>query len=158
MRRPPDRPFGPFYPPLLQPSVNHAERLAAVLEAAKRDARAPCPTSEIDEPEPAELWLTGRTSEIETFVAAVVDDWRRGIVSEEEASLALDRYVSRLHSGVRAHLTDGKPPACCVADDNTTAESEAGLVALGERRHGGRRGDSRVASRRMARTRALRPP
>jgi hypothetical protein len=41
MRRPIDRPFGPFYPPLLQPSVNHAERLAALLETAQPLAPLP---------------------------------------------------------------------------------------------------------------------
>lgn len=91
MRRPSKRPFGPFYPPLLQPSVNHAERLAAVLDAAQREARTFCSSTAAEEREPAHVWLTGRTSEVEAFVAAVVDDWRRGIVSEEEASAALKR-------------------------------------------------------------------
>jgi hypothetical protein len=123
MRRPRNRPFGPFYPPLLQPSVSHAERLAAVLEVAQSDARTLSSSTALDDREPAQVWLTGRTSEVEAFVAAVVDDWRRGIVSEEEASAALNSYVSRLHRGVRAHLTNGATPACCVADENATAEA-----------------------------------
>jgi hypothetical protein len=123
MRRPSNRPFGPFYPPLLQPSVNHAERLAALLDGAQSDARTFFSLTALDEREPARVWLTGRTSEVETFVAAVVDDWRRGIVSEEEASAALDRYLRRLHRGVRAHLTNGAAPTCCLADENPTAEA-----------------------------------
>lgn len=122
MPTPPSRPFGPFYPATLQSSVNHAERLAAVLENAQEHARTLLSSTATRDLGTVEVWLTGRISELEAFVADVIDDWRRGIVSAGEASAAMDRYLSSVHRGVRTYLTDGDAPTCCKADENATVE------------------------------------
>jgi hypothetical protein len=97
-------PFGPFYPASLQQLVNHAERLSAALVRASELPRASAP---------AEVWLTGRTGELEAFVGDVLDDWRRGVVSADDAAGALQRYLGNVHRGMVQHVTNGARPACC---------------------------------------------
>ncbi len=121
MPAPTPPPFGPFYPATLQSSVTHAERLAAVLQTAQR-ARALRSSKATRDLQTVDVWLTGRISELEAFVADVLDDWRRGIVSDGEARAAMDRYVKSVHRGVRIHLTDGEAPSCCNADESATVE------------------------------------
>ncbi|MGH7298579.1 MAG: hypothetical protein ACRELB_26805, partial [Polyangiaceae bacterium] len=62
--------FGPYYPPLLQLAMSHAERFAAVLSSVEVRQRPPGET--------AQAWLTGRTEEIETVIGCLVEDWKAG--------------------------------------------------------------------------------
>ena len=100
-------PFGPFYPESLQQLVNHAERMSAALSRACDAARVSSPSA------PAEVWLTGRTGELEAFVGDVLDDWRRGVVSADDAAGALQRYLGNVHRGMVQHVTNGARPPCC---------------------------------------------
>ena len=62
--------FGPHYPAKLQPIINHAERLAALLH--EHEIRNP-PSDDA-----ARAWLTGRAEEVEMVVGFIVADWREG--------------------------------------------------------------------------------
>jgi hypothetical protein len=103
-------PFGPFYPPRLQASVNHAERLVRVLEteeARTTDARH------------VSAWLIGRAGELERFVEAVARDWRSRKRGPEAAAAVLEAYVAELHVGLGARL-GVTGPVCCRTDSVTT--------------------------------------
>jgi hypothetical protein len=103
-------PFGPFYPPRLQASVNHAERLARVLleeEARTSDARH------------VAAWLVGRAGELERFVEAIAAEWRSRRRAPEAAACALDAYLAALHEGLASRL-GVTGPRCCGTDDVTT--------------------------------------
>jgi hypothetical protein len=103
--------FGPFYPPLLQDAVNHAERLANMLR------RVPVPGAD-DE---ASAWVTGRAEEIECFVSAVTRDWRAARLSDASAAATIGCYVDTLHRdlGTRVGL---HAPRCCTSPYDVTAE------------------------------------
>ncbi len=103
-------PFGPFYPPRLQASINHAERLARVLleeEGRTCDARH------------VAAWLVGRAGELERFVEALVAEWRAGRRGPDASSAALDGYLATLHEGLAKRLGVTRP-RCCGTDDVTT--------------------------------------
>ncbi len=107
--------YGPFYPADLQRMVNHAERFArAVARSASMLSlsRAAGPRA-VDDRTDAELWLTGRTEEIEAYVGDVVADWRGGRLRARAAALALRRYLSDLHLGFVAFVGGGVAPPCC---------------------------------------------
>ena len=103
-------PFGPFYPPRLQASVNHSERLARVLleeEGRSFDAQH------------VAAWLIGRAGELERFVEASVGEWREGQRGPEGAAAALDAYLASLHEGLARRLGI-TGPRCCGTDNVTT--------------------------------------
>jgi hypothetical protein len=100
--------YGPFYPPVLQAAVDHAERLSSVL-ADMRVARGRGRAGSV-----ASAWLVGRVGEIETFVAQVVDEWRRRAVDERAAAAAVDGYLDLLHAGLRTHFGPTLASLCCV--------------------------------------------
>ena len=108
-------PFGPFYPPRLQRTVNHAERLAALLARAEH------------EPEgggrPTNLWLVGRAGEVERFVEEVLCDWRSGRCAERVAARAVEEYVAFLHEGLAIHLGESAP-SCCAPPAQTQVAPE----------------------------------
>ncbi len=103
-------PFGPFYPPRLQASVNHAERLVRVLE--KEEART-------TDARHVSAWLIGRAGELERFVEAVARDWRSRKRGPEAAAAVLEAYVAELHVGLAARL-GVTGPVCCRTDSVTT--------------------------------------
>jgi hypothetical protein len=76
--------FGPHYPQELQRAVDDAERLAEVFSLP-----------ELGEG-PHETWVIGRAAEIEQFVEAVAEDWRRGRIAEGAAAASIDSYVGGL--------------------------------------------------------------
>ena len=96
--------FGPFYPPLLQRAVNHADRSAHLLSALETRAA----------PDDEWAWAlpTGRASEVERVVEHFARGWRRGDRCEYDAAAALDRYLAVVHAGMRRHLRLAVP-ACC---------------------------------------------
>jgi hypothetical protein len=108
------KPFGPFYPPLLQLAVSHAERLAQLV--ASHEAAPPRAD------EWARAWLTGRAGEVERFVAEATGAWRRGELAESDAAQRVDRYLATLHDGLR-RLLNLTAPACCTGAAETTAVS-----------------------------------
>lgn len=115
--------FGPFYPDLLQAAVNHAERLAAAVEASLDDVLN-SPAFDPEQPTNAEVWLRGRSEEIEAFVRDVVSDWRIGSLSLEIAAAVLERYIETVHRGMLSNVTEGKSLACCgIADACITREA-----------------------------------
>jgi hypothetical protein len=102
--------FGPFYPPALQQTVNHAERLADLLVA-----------HELSPPgdEWAQAWLLGRASEVAQYVEHVIASWRAGGIAEATAAAALEGYLAIVHDGMARHLAHGAT-TCCLAPDATT--------------------------------------
>jgi hypothetical protein len=102
--------FGPFYPPALQETVNHAERLADLLVA-----------HELSPPmdEWAQAWLLGRANEVAQYVEHVVASWRAGRIDGATAAGALEGYLAIVHDGMARHLPHA-PRRCCVAPDATT--------------------------------------
>jgi hypothetical protein len=102
--------FGPFYPPLLQDLVNHAERLATMLE------RTPVP----DAADVASAWIVGRAGEIECFVGAVLSDWGDARISRGHAFRAINAYLGDLHEDLPRRL-GGRRPRCCNAAEEGTA-------------------------------------
>jgi hypothetical protein len=103
--------FGPFYPPTLQEAVNHAERLATLLQ------RVPVNGAYND----STAWITGRAEEIACFVDAVTRDWHAGRLSNDGAARTIDRYIDTLHRDL-----DERPgvdaPRCCSAALAVTSE------------------------------------
>jgi hypothetical protein len=103
-------PFGPFYPPRMQASINHAERLARVLleeELRTCDARH------------VAAWLVGRAGELERFAEALVAEWRAGQRGPDATAVALDSYLATLHDGLAKRL-GVTGPRCCGTDNVTT--------------------------------------
>ena len=80
--------FGLQYPQDLQRAVDEAERLAQMFSLPEMDHGL------------VETWAIGRSTEIERFVEAVVEDWRAGRVNEVAAVGAIDAYVGGLHGGL----------------------------------------------------------
>ena len=101
--------FGPFYPPRLQASLNHAERMARLLlEEELRMTDAPRSAA----------WLVGRAGEIERFAEGVIDTWQRGRRARQAAA-ATDGYLAALHA-VLAQRLGITGPSCCGGDAVTT--------------------------------------
>ena len=96
--------FGPFYPPRLQTSVNHAERLCGILQRQEDLATA------TRSPPPS--WLIGRAGELEQVVGATAEHWRSGRHGAETAAAALDEHLDALHDGLAAWLGLTAPPCC----------------------------------------------
>ncbi|HEY1698013.1 MAG TPA: hypothetical protein VGG39_37895 [Polyangiaceae bacterium] len=100
--------FGPYYPPLLQPAISHAERFAVLLscfEACRRPLA-----------EAARAWLTGRTEEVEMVIGCLVEDWKAKRLSEEATEGAVSSYLRAVHAGARQHLGLDEVPECCLGD------------------------------------------
>jgi hypothetical protein len=102
--------FGPFYPPLLQDAVNHAERMVIMIER----------TPVADAADEASAWLVGRGEEIECFVGAVLSDWHDARISRGHAFVAINAYLSDLHEDLPRRL-GVRRPSCCAAADMGTA-------------------------------------
>ena len=98
--------FGPFYPPEIQRHVIHAEKLARALARIEIES---------------DPWSIGRASELATFVADVLADWRVERLSTPHAGASLDAYLAWLHAGLRARAPG--PPSCC--RDEVTLEARA---------------------------------
>lgn len=94
--------FGRSYPPALQRSVNHGERLADLLSTPEL----------VSDEEP---WALGRPEEIASYIAIVVSDWGAHRKTEAEAAAAIDTYLRELHEGMR-RIFGIQQPRCC----NTT--------------------------------------
>ena len=94
--------FGPFYPPLLQEEVNHAERLVDLLH------RVPVPHAN----DAASAWLTGRAEEIECFVGEVTADWTAARIRSIAAALSIGTYIEGLHRNLARRL-GVETPRCC---------------------------------------------
>jgi hypothetical protein len=119
--------FGPYYPPLLQLAVSHAERFAALLAQVE--------VYEHPSEEMARAWLTGRTEEIEMVVGCVVDDWKLGRLSEEAAERAVSSHLRAMHAGAQKHLALDPVPECCLGDvtatvARTASDHEVSTVAV----------------------------
>jgi hypothetical protein len=102
--------FGPFYPPLLQDVVNHAERMVTML------GRTPV----ADAADEASAWLVGRAGEIECFVSAVIGDWSEARISAGHALGEINAYLNELHCDLPRRL-GVRRPRCCAAPDEGTA-------------------------------------
>jgi hypothetical protein len=102
--------FEAGYPFLLQQVIDHARRFVLLLPSADASTQS----------EPARVWLTGRATEIETVLAALVTDWRSGQLSERAAARAIASYLSAMHAAGEQHLGTGAEEACCEADAATT--------------------------------------
>jgi hypothetical protein len=98
--------FGPFYPPVLQEAINHAERLSIIL--------ARLPVAGADDAETA--WIVGRVDEIACFVRAVARDWRAGGTQETRAATAIAAYIEVLHGGLAHRLGVGTLACCSLLD------------------------------------------
>jgi hypothetical protein len=109
-------PFGPFYPPRLQASINHAERLVTVL-AREEQAQA-------HRPPPAGAWLIGRAGELEQFAEAIAGDWRTRRRSEAATASALEAYLAELHDSMAARLGMTEPSCCRGASTATESAPE----------------------------------
>ncbi len=102
--------FHAMYPPFLREAVDHARRLAALLdEMETRPGRRP--------PKP---WLVGRAEEVECVVAELTGDWRRGGLNVAGAARSINAYVQGLHRGLAIHFGE-LAPACCVRSLVVTA-------------------------------------
>jgi hypothetical protein len=102
--------FGPFYPPFLQEAVNHTERLVDVLEALDPTAARRSATT----------WLLGRVEEVECLVGELTAEWKRGEMSEPDATQAVNSYVQALHRGLAINFGE-LAPCCCVSSMIITA-------------------------------------
>lgn len=100
--------FGPFYPPVLQRVINHAERLSCVLDRL--------PIAVADDAEAA--WIIGRAEEVACFVRAVSHDWQAGDLEEARAARAIGAYVDGLHAGLVVRL-GVETLACCSVVETT---------------------------------------
>ena len=108
------RVFGPFYPPVLQSVVNHAERLSDLL--AIRELTPPAE-------EWAVAWTTGRADEIARFAEHVVGLWQERRLGDRGAAAMLEGYLAVVHEGLTRHF-GREAPACCEA---ATAETSPHL-------------------------------
>jgi hypothetical protein len=115
------RTFGSFRPQALQAAVRHAERLVGLL--AREEARG-------GGDDLAGAWLTGRAGEVERFVEALVEDWRRGRRTSPAAAAALADYLHALHEGMRQHLRI-QAPECCADATVPTAAARPGKPGAG---------------------------
>jgi hypothetical protein len=119
--------FGPFYPPALQASVNHAERLARVLdwEEASRSGDL------------GDGWVVGRGGEIDRVVEMIVLDWRGGRVTSEQAAAAVDDYLAGLHDGLAVRFGVTRPSCCtggsAITEIGPKGEAETALYDSIER-------------------------
>jgi hypothetical protein len=102
--------FGPFYPPLLQDVVNHAERLSELLLAHELAPPAD---------EWAQAWVLGRAEEVARLTEHLIDSWRTRRLDEVQAAAALRDYVAAVHEGMAAHL-GCTAPVCCGGSQATT--------------------------------------
>lgn len=100
--------FGPFYPSTLQRSINHAERLVEVLIVHQECAKD------------GEVWLIGRSDEIQCFVLDVAADWQRGRLSEQDAVRAIDDYLDDLHLSLALFYGQDLATCCRAVGARTT--------------------------------------
>jgi hypothetical protein len=115
-------PFGPFYPPRLQDTVNHAERMCTVLQRAEEGAARA-------QGSPPPAWLIGRAGELEQVVEAVVQRWRAGRHDADVAAATLDEHLEALHDGLAAWLGI-TAPLCCRGAAATTETAPLGNGSL----------------------------
>lgn len=105
--------FGPHYPPRLQDAVNQAERLSASLSMLETAGS-----------ERGDVWLIGRTEEIEKIVGLAVHDWREERRSEAQAAQAVRDYVKALLVDMRKIFGLGAVLDCCFSDAVMTVPVE----------------------------------
>ena len=102
--------MGPFYPSFLQEALNHAERLAGVLDSLDpRSGR-----------QAASTWLLGRPGEVDCLLRALIGDWRSERLSDVETAQAINAYVATLHRGLAIYFGELAPP-CCISSLVVTA-------------------------------------
>jgi hypothetical protein len=97
--------FGPFYPPVLQAVVDHAERLWDLL--ALRELTPPTE-------EWAEAWTMGRADEIVRFAEHVIGLWEERRLADGGAASMLEGYLAVVHQGLTRHF-GFDAPRCCTA-------------------------------------------
>ena len=83
--------FGPFYPAILQPIVDHAERLWALVAVHEL-----APPSD----EWATAWLVGRSEEIARVASEVLRSWHEAKTRDTEAAAELQAYLALVHGGL----------------------------------------------------------
>jgi hypothetical protein len=115
--------FGPFYPPTLQASVNHAERLARLLEREE--------VSRAGRGRGKDPWWVGRAAEIECVVELAVFDWRRGVRTADVAATAVDAYLAELHQALSPRLGVARAPCCSAPCATVVAPPGAPVTAPG---------------------------
>ena len=87
--------FGPFYPPTLQPSVDHAERLWGLV--AVHELMPPSDAW-------AKAWVVGRSEEIARVASDILGSWSHGHTTDTEAAAALEGYLRVVHEGLAERL------------------------------------------------------
>src|SRR5262249_11758474 len=119
--------FGPRYhaTPKLQAAINHAERAGAMLaDMVTGNAEAG------SAPEGAvlvdDLWLCGRSGEIEAFVADVVAEQSSGL-GDDDAARAIETFLDEhVHHPLRDRFR--RDTCCCKADKRATVARVIGIV------------------------------
>ena len=107
--------FGPFYPAILQPIVDHAERLWALVAVHEL-----APPSD----EWATAWLVGRSEEIARVASEVLRSWHEEKTRDTEAAAELQAYLALVHGGLAKSL-GCSAPACCQAPAEGTADGRS---------------------------------
>jgi hypothetical protein len=98
--------FGRQVPRELQESMQHAERLCAVLSRLEGRPAG----------EPARAWLIGRREEIEKVLSLVVYDWEAKRRTAEEARGSVATDLDELHVAVRKLFGLEAVLDCCFGD------------------------------------------
>ena len=122
--------FGPFYPPLLQVAVSHAERVATLVSSFEASPARYDVSSRPRYDGWAWAWVTGRASEIESVVEQAAGAWRRGVLGERDATARIDHYLDLLHDGMRRHLGMHAPSCCGGAFASTAVPVQPGDTTL----------------------------
>ena len=135
-------PFGPFYPQPMLAAVARAERIYETVSSALADILT-SPAWDPDAPTEAEVWIIGRTEEIEQFVRAEVLDWEAGRTRIETTASTIERYLDLIEQGLREHVRAGSAVFAAAdtqvtrvpAPDTTTRPDPAPPVRIGDTPH-----------------------
>jgi RNA polymerase sigma factor (sigma-70 family) len=97
------------YPPELQKTIGHAERLAKLLATLEAKPRAGAA-------------LIGRSQELRAVVSCAVSDWKAGAAGDEETRRSIASHLEGLHQTVAKQLKCAQSRlACCRPDEAITA-------------------------------------
>jgi hypothetical protein len=116
------------FPSPLRFYVEHAARFADVVAGALRDLEA-SPLRDADDLTDAEVWLLGRDDEVRAVTRDVLDDWRRGLLDDDEASAVLHAYLQWVHDGLCGATRLVAPPACCILPAHAASAARASTDA-----------------------------
>ena len=123
------------YPRPLRFYVEHAARFADIVAGALAEVAA-SPRRDAGDLTVAEVWLLGRDDEVRALTRDVLDDWRRGLLDDDEASAVLHAYLQWVHDGLCAATRLVAPPPCCILPGHpasaarTAADAEITRVAV----------------------------